>query len=237
MSAIIIEHLSLSYYHGRRETQALDDISMSVADGSIVGLKGPSGCGKSTLLHILSGILTHYKGLVTIDGEAPNPQKHSIALVPQSFALLPWKPVRENILLPHLLGKACPHEDRLDEITQRLGIKTLLDRYPCQLSGGQQQRVALARAFVQQPDLLLLDEPFSALDLDTVHKSRELFAQFQQEFRVTTILVSHNAEEITTLAERILVLQGEPGRIISDRSRPTAQEIREAICQQSIHER
>lgn len=195
----------LSYFYQSREgiTQAIEGLTCSVADGEVLGLVGASGSGKSTLLHILSGILQDYKGEVLINGERPNPKRHSIALVPQHFGLLPWKSVRENILLPQAFGKACPRASKLPEIVAELEVGHLLKRYPSQLSGGQKQRVALARAFVQSPDLLLMDEPFSALDTDTAEKGRAFFRSFQEELGVTTILVSHNPQEIETLTDRV----------------------------------
>lgn len=216
MSVVSLDHLTVSYHRGSRRTIAVEDVSLQIGAGEVVGLTGASGCGKSTLLHVLSGIVRDYSGSVQINGAAPDPHRHSIALVPQYYALLPWRRVRENILLPEILGKRGGGEDRLLEIVSWLEIAPLLDRYPSELSGGQKQRVALARAFVQQPDLLLLDEPFSALDMATAVRSRELMKSFQKRLGVTTLLVSHNLEELRGLTDRIVVMDGTPGRILSD---------------------
>ena len=225
MSRVSIEHLSVAYKGRRGETVAVEDLSLTLGDGEILGLTGPSGCGKSTLLHVLSGIITDYEGTVLIDGLPPDPKVHSVALVPQGFALLPWMTVRENILLPHTLGgKECPNLSHLDEVLQTLEIAPYVDRYPRELSGGQRQRVALARAMVQDPDLLLLDEPFSALDIGTAE-----LQHFRRSLGLTTILVSHNVEEIAGLAERVIVMGGTPGRILSETRGATAERIAEEI--------
>lgn len=230
MSRIVVEQLSVDYSSDKTRTTAVEGITFSLDDGEIIGLTGPSGCGKSTLLHVLSGIITDYRGMVLIDGVPPDPVRQSIALVPQGFALLPWKSVRENILLPQTLGgKVCPNLSHLDEILEELDITPFLDRYPSQLSGGQKQRVALARAFVQDPDLLLLDEPFSALDIGTAERSRGLLKRFRSGLGLTTILVSHNVLEIVGLARRVLVMGGSPGHILSETEGATAETIAREI--------
>lgn len=229
MSRITIKELSYSYHSRGGVTQALNRVSLSLAEGEVIGLTGVSGSGKSTLLNILSGILHGYSGEVLINGEPPNPKKHSIALVPQSYGLLPWKRVRENILLPHTLGKKCERIGELQSIVDRLEIGALLHRYPSELSGGQKQRVALARAFVQSPDLLLMDEPFSALDISTATRSKELFKAFQKELGVTTVMVSHNPQEIEGLTDRVIILGGSPGEVIADTHLPKAEQILQEI--------
>lgn len=223
MSRVAVEHLSVTYRGGREETVALEDLSLTLEEGEILGVVGPSGCGKSTLLHVLSGIITEYEGRVLFDDVPPDPRAHSIALVPQGFALLPWMTVKQNILLPRTLGrKRSPGLAHLSEIIETLEIADLADRYPAQLSGGQRQRVALARAFVQDPDLLLLDEPFSALDIATADRSRALLRSSREDMALTTILVSHNLEEVAGLSDRVVVMAGPPGRIVREMRGATA---------------
>lgn len=234
MSRITVEQLTVTYRGRKEDTVALEDLSLTLEEGEILGLVGPSGCGKSTLLQVLSGILTDYRGRVLFDGTPPDPRRHSIALVPQGFALLPWKTIRQNILLPQTLGRTrCPGLDHLDEILQTLEIGDLLDRYPAQLSGGQRQRVALARAFVQEPDLLLLDEPFSALDISTAARGRALLRHFREDMSLTTILVSHNLEEIAGLSDRVLVMVGPPGQIVREMRGATASHLAREIKPES----
>lgn len=182
----------------------------------IVTITGPSGSGKSTLLHCLSGIVTPTSGHLLLDDLPISPRTHQIALVPQQYGLFPWKRVASNILLPAALGKRSVSPELQQEILETLGLFDLLDRYPHQLSGGQRQRVALARAFIMQPDLLLLDEAFSALDVATAERSRQLFLELWARYPVPTLCVTHSPEEATTLAQRTLLLGGTPGTLLGD---------------------
>ena len=179
----------------------------------IVTITGPSGSGKSTLLHCLSGIVTPTSGHLLLDDLPISPRTHQIALVPQQYGLFPWKRVASNIFLPSALGKRSVSPELQQEILDTLG---LLDLYPHQLSGGQRQRVALARAFIMQPDLLLLDEAFSALDVATAERSRQLFLELWARYPVPTLCVTHSPEEATTLAQRTLLLGGTPGTLLGD---------------------
>lgn len=182
----------------------------------IVTITGPSGSGKSTLLHCLSGIVTPTSGQLLLDDLPISPRTHQIALVPQQYGLFPWKRVASNIFLPSALGKRSVSPELQQEILDILGLLDLLDRYPHQLSGGQRQRVALARAFIMQPDLLLLDEAFSALDVATAERSRQLFLELWARYPVPTLCVTHSPEEATTLAQRTLLLGGTPGTLLGD---------------------
>lgn len=182
----------------------------------IVTITGPSGSGKSTLLHCLSGIVTPTSGQLLLDDLPISPRTHQIALVPQQYGLFPWKRVASNIFLPAALGKRSVLPELQQEILETLGLLDLLDRYPHQLSGGQRQRVALARAFIMQPDLLLLDEAFSALDVATAERSRQLFLELWARYPVPTLCVTHSPEEATTLAQRTLLLGGTPGTLLGD---------------------
>lgn len=182
----------------------------------IVMITGPSGSGKSTLLHCLSGIVTPTSGHLLLDDLPISPRMHQIALVPQQYGLFPWKRVASNIFLPSALGKRSVSPELQQEILETLGLLDLLDRYPHQLSGGQRQRVALARAFIMQPDLLLLDEAFSALDVATAERSRQLFLELWARYPVPTLCVTHSPEEATTLAQRTLLLGGTPGTLLGD---------------------
>ena len=182
----------------------------------IVTITGPSGSGKSTLLHCLSGIVTPTSGHLLLDDLPISPRTHQIALVPQQYGLFPWKRVASKIFLPSALGKRSVSPELQQEILDTLGLFDLLDRYPHQLSGGQRQRVALARAFIMQPDLLLLDEAFSALDVATAERSRQLFLELWARYPVPTLCVTHSPEEATTLAQRTLLLGGTPGTLLGD---------------------
>lgn len=225
-SPVLIEHLSVTYRRAGKETQALSEITCNIPEGIVCGITGPSGCGKSTLLHVLAGILTDYDGRVLIGGEKPDPRRLSIGLVPQHYGLLPWKTAGDNILFPLQLRRQEADRDFFDKVAEELEIDTLMSRFPHELSGGQCQRVALARAFVQKPDILLLDEAFSALDINTAEKSRRLFANLQSLTGVTTVMVTHNIDEAISMCDHIIVMGENPGRIVASYDTPDAQTIR-----------
>lgn len=217
MNGVEVQNLSVSFRRKGRLTQALQGVTFSAPAGSMVGIIGASGCGKSTLLRVLAGVERDYDGEVRIYGRAPNARKGSYALVPQHFGLLPWKKVSGNILFPLRLGKTKAEDTTLAELVSLLGIGSLLERYPAELSGGQQQRVALARAFLQQSELLLLDEPFSALDANNALQCREfLMERIKKRERTTTFWVSHNVDEVTAACDFVFYMEGFPGTIAGE---------------------
>ena len=165
---------------------------------------GPSGCGKSTLLNVLAGLQKNYQGLVQINGANPSPKKQTIGFIPQNYGLLPWLTVKENILLGLKIKKEAK-QGLPQNLVDNLGLSNLLNRYPNNLSGGQQQRVSLARAFALKADLLLMDEPFSALDAITREEMQDVFIDLWQKQKVSTILVTHYVEEALYLGQKIIV--------------------------------
>lgn len=226
-----VRGLQVSYTTQQSETSSvLLGISFSIG-AEIVALTGASGVGKSTLLHALAGIVPRQAGEILLDGKAFSPKTHQIALVPQQYGLYPWKRVRENIRLPQQIGKRSVSPDLQEEILSTLGLQELLDRYPQELSGGQRQRVALARAFIMKPDLLLLDEAFSALDVVTAERSRELFLELWSRYPVPTLCVTHSPEEATKLASRTLLLGGQPARLLGDYRQATRSDLEEQLRQ------
>lgn len=245
MSTVRIQHLDVTFSGKNGKTEALKDFSLELADGDIYSVIGPSGSGKSTLLYVLSGIRTNYTGEVLINGKRPDPKHQSIGLVPQNYGLLPWKRVKENIFLPERIkqqratasspnGKLSVNEAHAQEIIHTLDLSELLHRYPHELSGGQQQRVALARSFIQKPDLLLMDEPFSALDALTAERSRKLFFDVWSKNPVTTLFITHNIDEAINIGKRVVLLSPSPGRVTHILDSPTADEVRNLITDQWI---
>lgn len=212
---IAIKDLSVKYRSQDKETLALDKFNINICQGDIYTFIGPSGCGKSTLLHVLSGILKDYRGSVSIEGRAINPKTQRIGLILQNYGLLPWKNVYQNTILGIKIKNG---QDDLDDysnyILKQLAIDNLLDRYPKELSGGQQQRVAIARAFIMKPDLLLMDEPFSALDAITREEMQELFLNIWKQHSVTTVFITHSVDEALYLGRKIVVLSPSPGRVL-----------------------
>lgn len=229
MATIKIDQLNVFYKKGNENIQVLHNFNLSIPQGLIYAIVGPSGCGKSTLLYTLAGIITNYTGTLTINEEKPNPKKQSIGLVPQHYGLLPWKKISSNIHFPQVIRKKQIDSIRELKILEQLQITHTLQKYPNELSGGEQQRVALARAFIQNPDLLLLDEPFSALDALTAEKSRSLFVELWNEHPVTTVLITHNIREAIELAHKIVLVSPTPGTVKHILNYPSEKEVRNKI--------
>jgi ABC-type nitrate/sulfonate/bicarbonate transport system ATPase subunit len=212
-----INKLTVSYGSEKKIVQALGPVTIKILSGDIYAVIGPSGCGKSTFLHSLSGIFKNYGGQILINNESINPKKHDIGFIPQNFGLLPWKNVKKNCLLSlKIKGKAIDSamKDRVAYILSKLNIQELMDRYPNELSGGQMQRVAIARAFIMNPDLLLMDEPFSALDALTREEAQELFIQLWNQYKTTTVFVTHSIEEAIFMGKKIIIMSHCPGTIV-----------------------
>ena len=211
---IAIKDLTVKYQTKNEEVLALDGLNINIDRGDIYTFIGPSGCGKSTFLYVLSGILRDYSGSVLMGGQIINPKSQRIGLILQNYGLLPWKTVYQNAMLGVKIKNQPPVEEYSNYIFRKLGIDNLLNRYPKELSGGQQQRVALARAFILKPDLLLMDEPFSALDAISREEMQELFLNIWKENNVTTIFITHSVDEALYLGRKIVVFSPSPGRIL-----------------------
>jgi NitT/TauT family transport system ATP-binding protein len=223
-----IDNISVSYRIKGKKVPVLQDFSLQLDKGEVLAVLGPSGCGKSTLIQVLAGMLLTDSGMVNIDVDGAanvplDPKIHKIAVIPQNCGLLPWKTVRQNCLLPLKLHNLKIDDKTLTELTETcrcLKVDSLLERYPRELSGGQVQRAALARAFLQKPDLLLMDEPFSSLDAITRSDAWALFLKIWTQKRPTTILVTHSMEEALYLGRKIAVLDKEKGRLLEQMDNP-----------------
>lgn len=213
---LCFQGISVDYGTGGDTVHALADASLCVERGTVLALIGASGTGKSTLLRVGAGLLRPAAGTVTSNGAPIDARSMRIGFLPQNYGLLAWKTVRENILLGvQIKGEWCAERrSAFAELAADLGLTDLLERYPHELSGGQQQRVGLARVFLLAPDLLLMDEPFSALDTITRESMQEVFLSLWKKHAVTTVLVTHYVEEALTLAGRIAVMGGRPGHVI-----------------------
>ncbi len=209
MSALEIAIRRKLYHRGDAEFEALSGLDFTVPAGQFACVLGPSGCGKTTLLAIVAGLDQAYDGSVRrAAGES------RLGMVFQTPRLMPWLNVRENVRLA--LAPSPSAEGRAEELLREMQLGTLLDAYPRQLSGGQQRRVALARAFVNDPDLLLLDEPFQALDAPTAQHLRELLLALWARRRPTILFVTHDLREALSLGDRVLFLSAGPGRVALD---------------------
>lgn len=211
---INIKNLSVSYKTAKKSYDALNNINIELKSGETCAIVGPSGCGKSTLLKVLAGLITQFDGVVEIDGKPISPREQRIGFIPQNYGLLPWKNVIENIKLGAKIKKIDDDKNKnLALLIEQLGLGGLENRFPGELSGGQQQRVALARAFFLQPDLLLMDEPFSALDAMTREEIQNVFLDVWRKHAVSTVLVTHHVEEAVYLGHKIVILSVAPGTI------------------------
>ncbi|WP_157950104.1 ABC transporter ATP-binding protein [Vallitalea okinawensis] len=205
---IDVKSVTLSFKDKDQNIQVLNNVSMSIEKGRIAVLIGPSGIGKTTLLKTIAGILKDYNGQVLIADEQVDPKKHRVGFITQGDGLIPWKKVKENITLAARIkdGKNNIDQQLMSKINKQLKIDNLLNRYPKQLSGGEKQRVAMARSFLLKPQILLMDEPFSALDDLTKEEARQLFLEIWKNSHVTTLLVTHNLREALYLGQEIWVL-------------------------------
>ena len=208
-----LAHLDKVYGNG---AHALDDVSLDVEAGEIVALVGGSGCGKTTLLRLVSGLEAPTHGTVSVDGEAIAAPHPAVGIVFQEPRLLPWLTVAQNIGfgLEHL--PASERRDLVEEALLKVGLAGYGPRWPRELSGGQAQRVSIVRALVTKPKVLLMDEPFSALDALTRATLQDHLLALWEASQPTLLLVTHDVEEAAALADRAVVMQPRPGRIFAD---------------------
>jgi NitT/TauT family transport system ATP-binding protein len=213
---IVIDRVSHEYRPARgRSVLALDNVSLSVRDREFVALLGPSGCGKSTLLYLVGGFLPVEAGAIVVEEKpvaGPGPDR---GIVFQHFALFPWKTVLQNVLYgPEKLGlPKDERERRARDFIDLVGLAGFEDSYPAQLSGGMKQRAAIARTLAVDPRILLMDEPFGALDAQTRSLMQDELLRIWQRSRKTVIFVTHDVQEAVFLAERIAVMSARPGRV------------------------
>lgn len=216
LALISARGLKKTYYlAGGQAIEALSDVDFDVRSGEFISIVGPSGCGKSTLLKILAGLLPYREGEVELAGKpigGPNPE---IGMVFQSPVLLPWRTILENILLPIEFRRAPLKEfqGRARSLLKTVGLEGFEDRYPMELSGGMQQRAAIVRALIQDPKVLLMDEPFGALDAMTREQMNLEVLRIWQESRKTILFVTHSISEAVFLASRVFVMTVRPARL------------------------
>jgi len=210
-----VDGLTMRFGTAEGEVTAIDNVSFDVAPGEFLAVIGPSGCGKSTLFNIIGGLLGGYGGSVTVGGETIAGPHRSIGMVFQEESTFPWRNVVDNVAFPLEIA-GVPRRERLDRarrFVSMVGLDGFENRYPSELSGGMRQRVSMARTLASEPKILLMDEPFAALDEQTRLLLGDKVLQIQQQLQQTTLLITHNITEAVQLADRVLVMSFRPGRV------------------------
>lgn len=216
MSFLKVQDIHHTYFTKDSATTALSNISLTVEEGEFVSLLGPSGCGKTTLLSIISSLLKPTEGTVLLEDKPVSTSNNDIGYMLQQDYLFPWKTIEENILLGLKLSKQLNQQTRTNALNllRQMGLNGGVEKQlPKQLSGGMRQRVALVRTLATEPKLLMLDEPFSALDYQTKLKLEDLVSQTLKEFHKTAILVTHDIGEAIAMSDRVYLLSTRPGTI------------------------
>ncbi|AOG04833.1 ABC transporter ATP-binding protein [Bosea sp. (in: a-proteobacteria)] len=223
---IEFEEASITYGRGAKAVQALAPTSLKIAEGEFVALVGPSGCGKSTILKMVGELLKPSTGHVFVAGREIGATPIRIGMAYQNPTLLPWLNIRDNVMLPlkivppfrqgYRSKRKGEYRDRVEALLAQVGLGGFGDKYPWQLSGGMMQRANLCRALIHDPDLLLLDEPFGALDQFTREELWAIMQDLWLSKKLTVLLVTHDLKEAAYLADRICVMSARPGRILDD---------------------
>jgi NitT/TauT family transport system ATP-binding protein len=224
MNAVTLRDVQKTYFGAQGDVDALGPVSFAMAPGDTVAVVGPSGCGKSTLLRIIAGLDDASDGEVVVAGRPVTAPIPDVGIVFQRDLLLDWRTVIDNALLPAELKGMDPQaaRRRAQQLLAELGVADFAQRYPWELSGGMRQRVAIARALLCSPSMLLLDEPFSALDALTRDQMNVTLQQVQASAHVTTLLITHSIQEAVYLSDRVIVMSARPGRVLDDIEVPFA---------------
>ena len=212
---LVVENIVMRFATAEGGLTAIDNVSFNVAPAEFLAVIGPSGCGKSTLFNIIGGLLGGYQGQVAVGGETVSGPHASIGMVFQEESTFPWRNVVDNIAFPLEIA-GVPRRERIDRarrFVSMVGLDGFEQRYPSELSGGMRQRVSMARTLVSEPKILLMDEPFAALDEQTRLLLGDKVLQIQQQLKQTTLLITHNITEAVQLADRILVMTYRPGQV------------------------
>ncbi len=215
---IMLDNIGMTYKtNDGRDVTALTSVTLDIRKGEFISLLGPSGCGKTTLLRIIADLLTPTQGNISVGGETPRQArlKQRYGIVFQSAVLYDWRTVRKNVMLPLEIMHVPKEEriDRADKMLELVGLSDFANHFPGQLSGGMQQRVGIARALAIRPEILLMDEPFSALDEFTREKLHDDLLRIWRKTNKTVVFVTHNISEAVYLSDRVCVLSPHPGRL------------------------
>lgn len=228
---IVVDNVAKSFAGARGSTHVLSSLSFTCRPGEFVSLLGPSGCGKSTLLMLIAGLEQPSAGRIIVNGSPVEGPRQDIGVIFQEPTLLPWRSALDNVLFSIEMMRRPVHayRDRAAALLAEVGLGRALDKRPHEMSGGMRQRVAICRALIHEPDILLMDEPFSALDAITRDNMNRLLSDLLQEHPKTVVLVTHSIREAVFLSDRVLVMGGRPGNIITTKpvgfTRPRSSQI------------
>lgn len=220
MAKIEFNNVSLSYGDGKGARQILDNINLTIGSGEFVSIIGPSGCGKTTLLRLMGGLVRPSAGTILFEGTEIKGPSRQRAVVFQDYgkALLPWRPVWANVALAFEDGKLTRAQQKANsiELLRSMKLEHVSEQYPGQLSGGMQQRVQIARSLAQDPRILLMDEPFGALDAMTRQQLQDEVSRIVRERNITAVFITHDLEEAIYLGDRVIALAAHPGRVLEE---------------------
>ncbi|WP_126426674.1 ABC transporter ATP-binding protein [Brevibacillus marinus] len=216
---LLAEHVTKQFRSGKQEITALSDVSLSIGAGEFVSLLGPSGCGKSTFLRLVAGLEEYQQGRLSLDGRPIAGAGRDRGVVFQQYSLLPWLHAWENVAFALKKDNSLTKDEKKAlafHFLKLVGLEGFEFHYPAQLSGGMQQRVAIARALVYKPRLLLMDEPFGALDAQTRREMQDLLLSVWETERCSVLFVTHDVDEAVYLSDRVYVMSARPGRIAKE---------------------
>ena len=217
----------MAYGRGAAAVKAIQDVSLSIAKGEFIAVVGPSGCGKSSLMRLISGLHPPLAGVLTVEGKPVTGPLKSVGMAFQNSNLLPWRTALDNVLLPLEIVEPYrsdfskrKYSGKARSLLESVGLAGFVSKYPWELSGGMQQRTSICRALIHEPEILMLDEPFGALDAFTREELWCALRDLQAERRVTVMLVTHDLREAVFLADTVYVMSSRPGRIVRRREVP-----------------
>ena len=220
---VTLAAVSMHYGRGPRAVQAVDRLDLTIGRGEFIAVVGPSGCGKSSLMKLISGLAPLSAGRLTVEGREVRGPLPSVGMAFQNSNLLPWRSALENVLLPleivephrgRMRAERRAYRERAQSLLEKVGLGGFTDKFPWELSGGMQQRTSICRALIHEPEILLLDEPFGALDAFTREELWCALRDLQAERNVTVMLVTHDLREAVFLADTVYVMSSRPGRIV-----------------------
>jgi NitT/TauT family transport system ATP-binding protein len=223
LSLVTLEQISMAYGRGAAALRVIEDVSLEIARGEFIAVVGPSGCGKSSLMKLISGLHPPHAGTLTVEGRPVTGPLKSVGMAFQNSNLLPWRTALDNVLLPleivepyrsKFTRERKSFEVKATELLDSVGLAGFSQKFPWQLSGGMQQRASICRALVHEPEILMLDEPFGALDAFTREELWCTLRDLQAARKVTVMLVTHDLREAVFLADTVYVMSNRPGRIL-----------------------